>query len=189
MNIEDIIKGCKEGNRASQDALVQKFASGLLSLCIRYTSDYDLGRDALQECFLNAFKYIHQYTGKGSFEGWLKRIAVHAALSVKKKFRSLHFDHITEDRDWQYAEIPDIYSELQVEAILLLLRQLPETLYLVFNLYVVEGYQHSEISGMLGITESTSRASLCKARNRLIELIKNQEKYGQTSLIHKSIIS
>ncbi|MBK7636371.1 MAG: hypothetical protein IPJ13_20455 [Saprospiraceae bacterium] len=63
-HIEDIIKGCKEGNRRCQDALVQKFAPGLLSLCLRYSSDRESARDALQDCFLNAFKYINTFSGK-----------------------------------------------------------------------------------------------------------------------------
>lgn len=188
MSIEDIIQGCKEGNRASQDALVQKFAPGLLSLCVRYTSDYDLGRDALQDSFIKIFKNIHQYEGKGAFEGWMRRIAIHAALSVKKKFRMLHLDLIVEQDESQYADIPDIYSNLNTEDIISLLRQLPETLYLVFNLYVVEGYQHNEIANILGIAESTSRSALCKARNRLIQLLKLDEQITLTTNIQPSSI-
>ncbi len=188
MQLEDIIQGCKEGNRTSQDALVQKFAPGLLSLCIRYTSDYDLGRDALQESFIKIFQYIHQYQGKGAFEGWMRKIAVHTALSVKKKFCILQFDEVSEAEAWQYASIPDVYADMNTENIIALLNQLPETLYLVFNLYVVEGYQHNEIAEMLNITESTSRASLCKARNRMVALLtKHEQRAIKTSIYPTSI--
>ncbi len=174
MNIEDIIQGCKEGNRKCQDALVQKFAPGLLSLCLRYTSDKELARDALQECFINAFRFIHKFEGKGSFEGWLKRIAVTSSITLNKKYKQMYFDEVTEEASWSYAVIPDIYSELGKNDIMALLKELPDSLYFVFNLYVVEGYQHHEIAETLGITESTSRAALCKARNRLVSLIKKQ---------------
>ncbi len=176
-HIEDIIKGCKEGNRRCQDALVQKFAPGLLSLCLRYSSDRESARDALQDCFINAFRFIHSFEGKGSFEGWLKRIAVTAAITHQKKYKKIYFEEITEEANWSYADVPDIYSKLGKDEILALLKKLPESLYLVFNLYVIEGYQHSEIAEMLGITESTSRAALCKARNRLTDILKNQNEH------------
>lgn len=183
LETEDIIKGCKEGNRRCQDALVQKFAPGLLSLCIRYTSDRESARDALQECFLNAFRFINTYEGKGSFEGWLKRIAVTSSVTHQKKFRKIYFENITEEASWAYAEVPDIYSKMGKDEIMTLLKKLPESLYLVFNLYIVEGYQHNEIAELLNITESTSRAALCKARNRLTDLIKKQ---NETVMAHAS---
>lgn len=175
MNIEDIIQGCKEGNRKCQDALVQKFAPGLLALCLRYTSDKELARDALQECFINAFRFIDKYEGKGSFEGWLKRIAVTSSITLNKKYNKIYFDEVKEEAKWEYAVIPEIYGEISKNEIIVLLKELPESLYLVFNMYVVEGYQHHEIADVLGITESTSRSALCKARNRLAALIKKQD--------------
>lgn len=174
MSLQDIIQGCKEGNRTCQDALVQKFAPGLLALCMRYTTDKELAKDALQECFINAFKYIHKYEGKGSFEGWIKRIAVTCTLTIHKKYHQIYFVEENVADQYSQTNIPDIYSELGVEDIMALLKKLPESLYLVFNLNVVEGFNHGEISEMLGITESTSRAALCKARNKLVELIKKQ---------------
>jgi RNA polymerase sigma factor (sigma-70 family) len=174
LSLQDIIQGCKEGNRTCQDALVQKFAPGLLALCMRYTSDKELAKDALQECFINVFKYIHKYEGKGSFEGWIKRIAVTCTLTIHKKYHQIYFVEETAVDQYSQTNIPDIYSDLGVEEIMALLKKLPESLYLVFNLNVVEGFNHGEISEMLGITESTSRAALCKARNKLVELIKKQ---------------
>jgi predicted DNA-binding protein YlxM (UPF0122 family) len=94
-----------------------------------------------------------------------------------KKYKKIYFEEITEEANWAYADIPDIYSKIGKDEILALLKKLPESLYLVFNLYVIEGYQHNEIAEMLGITESTSRAALCKARNRLTDILKNQNEH------------
>ena len=174
MSLQDIIQGCKEGNRTCQDALVQKFEPGLLALCMRYTSDKELAKDALQECFINVFKYIAKFEGRGSFEGWIKRIAVTCTIAIHKKYQQIYFTEEAAADQYSQTNVPEIYSELGVEEIMALLKKLPETLYLVFNLYVVEGFSHAEISEILGITESTSRAALCKARNRLVELIKKQ---------------
>ncbi len=80
-----------------------------------------------------------------------------------------------EDSTWEHAVVPDIYSTMGKDEIMVVLKQLPDSLYLVFNMYVVEGYQHHEIAEVLGITESTSRSALCKARNRLALLIKKQD--------------
>ncbi|MBK7636372.1 MAG: sigma-70 family RNA polymerase sigma factor [Saprospiraceae bacterium] len=104
----------------------------------------------------------------------MKRIAVTAAITHQKKYKKIYFEEITEEANWAYADIPDVYSKIGKDEILKLLKKLPESLYLVFNLYVIEGYQHNEIAEMLGITESTSRAALCKARNRLTDILKNQ---------------
>jgi RNA polymerase sigma-70 factor (ECF subfamily) len=177
LSLEDIIQGCKAGNRKCQDALVQKFAPGLLSLCSRYTADRELAKDALQECFINAFKYMNSYEGKGSFEGWLRRIAVTSSLTLNKKYQKVYFVEESDADHFQNATVPDVYSEMGCEEIMILLKKLPESLYLVFNLYVVEGFVHAEISDLLGITESTSRAALSKARTRLVKLIKEQNEF------------
>lgn len=124
---------------------------------------------------------MHTYEGKGSFEGWLKRIAVTSSIGQKKKFSKMYFEDITENTTWAFAEVPDVYSQMGTEEILSLLKKLPESLCMVFNLFVVEGYNHGEISALLGITESTSRAALCKARNRLCEYISQQESAGLAS--------
>ncbi|MBC7883888.1 MAG: RNA polymerase sigma factor [Saprospiraceae bacterium] len=175
MTLEEIIQGCKKGNRKCQDALVQKFAPGLLSLCMRYTSDRELAKDALQECFINAFRFIHTYQGKGSFEGWMRRIAVTCTITMHKKYHQIHFSEEVASDQTLYASVPDIYSQLGKEEIMALLKKLPESQYLVFNLYVLEGYSHAEIGEILTINESTSRSALCKARNKLVEIIKKHE--------------
>lgn len=174
MQLEDIIKGCKEGNRKCQDALVQKFAPGLLALCMRYTSDREMARDALQETFISVFRFMDKFEGKGSFEGWIRRIAVTSSIATNRKYSRLHFDEIKEQDDWQHTSIPDIYQNLAVQDIMALLKQLPDSLYLVFNLCIVEGYSHEETAAILGIAEATSRSALCKARNRLAEIVKKQ---------------
>jgi RNA polymerase sigma factor (sigma-70 family) len=181
--IEDIIQGCKQGNRKSQDALVQKFAPGLLALCLRYTSDREQAKDALQECFINVFTYINGYHGGGSFEGWLKRIAVNCAIGYHKKYNTLLFTDEAEVDRYSHTNVPEVYSDMGVDEIMGLLHLLPESLYLVFNLAVVEGYNHSEIAEALGITESTSRAALSKARNKLVTLISNQNTHNALAKI------
>ncbi len=174
-NIDDIIVGCKAGNQKSQNSLVHTFAPKILALCQRYTNDKDLAYDALQETFISAFKYINTYSGSGSFEGWLRRIAVNSSLKVIKTMKSRYFEDESVIDTNAFAEIPDIYGTLNHEEIVKLLNKLPHAQFVVFNLHIIEGYNHSEIATMLNITESTSRASLCKARNKLVEIIKTAD--------------
>lgn len=174
-SIEDIIAGCKAGHQRSQNELVHTFAPKLLALCQRYTEDRDMAKDALQETFISAFKYINSYNGSGSFEGWLRRIAVNSSLKMIKTMNSRHFaDESVIDTN-AFAEVPDVYATINKEEILGLLNQLPQAQYLVFNLIVIEGLNHSEVAALLDITESTSRATLCKGRNRLVEIIKKED--------------
>jgi len=180
LEIDKVIEGCKSGKPESQEYLVRKYAPVLLSICRRYTKDQESANDALQEAFINIFKYIKSYSGKGSFEGWLKRIAVNCSITFQKKhFKNYHESDILHD-SVQHCEIPKVYSRLGKEEILSLLSELPRSLYVVFNMSVIEGYNHREISEMLGISEGTSRASLSRARARVIEIIeKRQEKENQ----------
>lgn len=175
MDLKEIIEGCKSGKKNCQECLVRIYAPGLLAICRRYTKDYESANDALQESFINIFKYINSYKGAGSFEGWMKRIAVNCSISFQKKhFKVYHEADILHDSK-QHCEIPDVYSTLGKEEILGLLSELPKSLFIVFNMHVVEGYSHKEISELLEISEGTSRASLSRARSRLIEIIEERQ--------------
>jgi len=147
-----------------------------MSICIRYTKDHSLAEDALQETFINVFKYINTFSGSGSFEGWLKKIAINSSLSFQKKIKNdSSFVEIDESFS-SYAEIPDIYGSLNREEILSLLNELPHSQYTIFNLRIVEEFTHKEISEMLNISERTSRSTLSRARARLIDIMKREEK-------------
>ena len=188
MEIDKIIEGCKSGKADCQELLVRKYAPVLLAICRRYTNDLESANDALQEAFINIFKYIGSYSGKGSFEGWLKRIAVNCSITFQKKhFQKYHEPDVLHD-SVQHCEIPEVYSRLGKEEILGLLSQLPKSLYIVFNMSVIEGYNHKEISEMLGISEGTSRASLSRARARVIEIIKQRQEKENQRVNHFSLI-
>jgi RNA polymerase sigma factor (sigma-70 family) len=180
LEIEEIIEGCKAGNQKCQNSLVHTFAPRLMALCMRYTKNEDLAKDALQETFIAAFKYIHTFENKGSFEGWLRKIAANSSIKLIKKMYEVHLYDETMIDNNAFAEVPDVYSNLSIEEILKLLHKLPHSQNVIFNLSVVEGYNHAEIGQMLGITESTSRSTLCKARNRLVELL-NEENIKQNN--------
>ena len=142
-----------------------------MPVCKRYAPDHDIAYDALQDTFVNVFKYINNYKGTGNFEGWLKRIAVNCSLSYhKKKYK---FSEI-EDSMAMPSINPSVYSQLGVEDINRLLDKLPKGCAIVFSMYVIEGFSHKEIGESLGITESSSRSQLKRARERILNMLKEQ---------------
>lgn len=188
MELNDIIEGCKCNNAKCQSEMVRVFAPRLLALCARYTKDQDLAQDALQETFISAFKYIKTYSAKGSFEGWLRKIAVNHALKIIKTMHTKYFADESAIDVNIHAEVPDVYGKMHIDEIKDLLHKLPHSQYVIFNMNIVEGFDHSEIAEMLNITESTSRATLCKARTRLIELL-NDENYTKKNFIKSKSVS
>ena len=178
MTTEELIARCKSGDAQGQSCLVRTYAPRLMAICRRYTKDPASAQDALQETFINVFKYINSYSGKGSFEGWLKRIAVNCSLAFAKKVHPVYFVDESPNSDMQMSEVPDVYSSLGKEEIMKLLKRLPESLFIVFNLVVIEGYNHREVGEMLGITEGSSRGSLSRARSKLIDILQAENSVG-----------
>lgn len=175
LSTEEIIAGCKSGDRKCQDALVREYASVLMAICMRYTKDKAVAQDALQETFINVFKYLNSYNASGSFDGWIKRIAVNCSLTFIKKLRAAYYADEIDDRVHQQQQVPDVYSSLAKEDVIELLKELPPSMYTIFNLCIIEGYNHSDVSELLNISERTSRATLSRARARLIEIMKREE--------------
>lgn len=168
MNLETIIEGCKKKEPKCQEALVRKYAPILINICKRYVHDPDLAYDAMQECFLNTFKYIEKFSGKGSFDGWIKRIAVNCALGVRKKMKGDLYIHEMDQVLHLSTDIPDAVANLKEEELLKVVDELPESCGLIFKFFVIEGYAHKDIAEMLGIKESSSRSQLARAREKLI---------------------
>lgn len=168
MKLESIIEGCQQKEPKCQEALVRLYAPILINICKRYVYDPDLAYDAMQECFLNTFKYIEKYSGTGSFDGWIKRIAVNCALGVRKKMKGELYIHEMDQVLNITTDIPDAVSKLKEEELLKIVDGLPESCSVIFKLFVIEGYRHKDIAEMLGIKESSSRSQLARAREKLI---------------------
>ena len=174
MKIIDIIEGCKNDDKRCQEYLVRTYAPMLMAICRRYTGDSTSAYDALQETFINIFKYIGGYGHKGSFEGWLKRIAINCSITFRKKhINKIGYEYNDEVSPY-FTIVPDVYSKLNEEELLKTIEKLPGNLGLVFNLYVIEGYSHKEIASMLDMSVGNSRSALSRARNWLIKELKKE---------------
>ena len=165
MSLNQLIKKCKLQDRKAQEELYRKYSGKLFLLCLKYSSDRQQAQDILQEGFLKIFENLYQYSGKGSFEGWMSRITINTAL---KKFRdqtvylSIEEDYIEDPEDFQVDE-----EQVELSELIRFIQELPERYRHVFNLFVMEGYSHQEISEMLKISPGTSKSNLARARLKL----------------------
>jgi len=146
-----------------------------MTVCRRYASDLTEAEDILQESFIRVFSNISQYRFEGSLEGWIRRIVIHTALRILQK-KKIRFAEIKDDLDIEQSMTVDGIASLSAEELLKLISALPEGYRIVFNLYVLEGYDHNEIAAMLDINAATSRSQLSKARKVLQTQIENLTK-------------
>lgn len=172
-NLEEVINGCIKNQRKAQIELYRQYAPVLLAVCMRYVADKTEAEDILQEAFFKILKSIKEYTGKGHFENWMKKIAVNTAITYFHREKKHYYHEEIEsvkDYELQYTLSPD--KELDEKELFQLLGQMPEGYRIIFNMYAIEGYKHKEIAEKLGIEESTSKTQYMRAKNWIIKELK-----------------
>lgn len=170
-----LIKSCIDGNRASQKVLYDRLAPRMFPVCMRYVGDRTLAEDLLQDGFVTLFTRLESYKGEGSFEGWARRIFVTTALMSLRKKDALKMSDELETARGIKADTMTQMQSLNYKELMKLVMELPTGFRTVFNLYVIEGYSHKEIADMLGISETTSRTQLSRARIWLQNRIKERD--------------
>lgn len=182
-DIDKIIKGCIKNEPESQKKLYLMYANSLYSVCYRYAFRKSEAEDLLQETFIKIYMNIKSYSGKGSFEGWMRRIAVNVALKNYNSSKNceLNFESYITDAEEpgngnNVSICDDTTSSINYKDLLQFIDWLPAGKKVIFNMYAIEGYDHGEIAAMLKITESTSRSQLTKARELLQELHRKHNK-------------
>jgi RNA polymerase sigma-70 factor (ECF subfamily) len=172
MEISQLIAACKKQNRNAQKELYEQFAPKMMGVCLRYSNSRENAEDLLHDGFIQVFTHISSYQGKGSFEGWLRRIFVNLALQnfrEEKKSKLINSDVSDlniEIVDHVNESIEDIMG-ISNSDILKMINELPQGYKIVFNLYVFEDMSHREIGQMLGITEASSRSQYSRAKSFL----------------------
>jgi RNA polymerase sigma-70 factor (ECF subfamily) len=166
--IKDIIEGCVRGEKRSQDLLYRKFASLLYGICLRYAKNKMEAEDVLQEVYVKIYNNISSYHHDGSFEGWLRRIAVNTSITYYRKNLKHAFQEDIDDVV-QHKNDPLQFDDLEFtqEELMNCIGKLPTGYKTVFNLYVIEGFMHKEIADMLNIDVNTSKSQLSRAKSHL----------------------
>ena len=173
---QEIIDQCKEGSQKAQFQLYKLYYKPMFSICMRLINNAAEAEDVMQEAFLNAFTKIDTYKGEVSFGAWLKRIVINRSLDYLKK-RKVKFEEINEKTN----QIPDYQMEIKevnMKVIKDAIQKLPDGYRVVLSLFLIEGYDHEEISEILGISNSNSRTQYLRAKNKLKELLKDTEVFS-----------
>ncbi|KAA0990192.1 RNA polymerase sigma factor [Dyadobacter aurulentus] len=169
-----LVKALKKEDPKAQRQVYDKYSTRMLGLCFRYICDEMVAEDVMIEGFLKVFSKIDQFNSDGSFEGWIRRIMVNESLGHLRKQKRILEDNLSDEAN----NIPD-YAQadqnLDTQELLELIERLPTGYRTVFNLYAIEGYAHIEIAEMLGITESTSKSQLHRARALLQRMVSEWE--------------
>src|SRR6187399_3701051 len=171
MTEEAILQGCLKNDSIAQRELYNKYSSKMLAVCYRFAHNREDAEDMLQEGFIKVFTQMHSFEGRGSFEGWIRRIVVHTCINILKRNKKFN-----ESVDLIHATTAVVREEsipaiIQAKQIVECIRLLPIGYRTVLNLYAVEGYSHREISNMLDIEESTSRSQYTRAKAMLEDIL------------------
>ncbi|WP_346317061.1 RNA polymerase sigma factor [Chitinophaga sp. YIM B06452] len=170
-DISDIIAGCRSWNRSSQEALYRQFFGYAMAICLRYANNKNEAIEILNDGFLKVFYHINSYDTSRPFKSWLSKIMANTAIDHLRSRKKIAFaEDISQAYDLGVTDDKAL-DKLSYDEILQLVQNLPPAYKTVFNLYVMEGFQHQEIAGMLGISEGTSKSNLFKAKKILKEKI------------------
>ena len=169
MDDSRLIIACKKQDRDAQRILYERFAPTMMAVCLRYCREEESARDLLHDGFIRAFTQIGSYSGKGSFEGWLRKIFVNLALEdYRKEKQKLKFieeyGHLhVHEQELPEDDLLDI-GDIPKEEVFEMIRDLPPGYRTVFNMFIFEEMSHKEIAGALGINEAASRSQFYRAK-------------------------
>lgn len=170
----ELINGCKEGNRLSQEKLYKQYYPKMMSMVKRYTNiyQYHLAEEILNNGFLKVFQKLDTFKFQGSFEGWVRRVIYHSIFDYIRQNNKYDEKIVFVEKDEVITH--DLTSKLNYNELMKLIQELPEQTRTVFNMYVIEGFSHKEIGDHLNINEGTSKWHLFEARKQLKTKIERQ---------------
>lgn len=172
----DLIQAIKAGKSEAITHLFREYGGQLLRICERYAKDQDTAKDLFQEGFLKILKVIDQYRNESKLDSWMCRVMVnHCINAIRKRKRDIEWVEL-DDHHQAYADDLEYVESgnLNVNQVLELMNALPYGYRLVLNMYAIDQKTHNEIASELGISISTSKSQLFKARRALLQLIKNK---------------
>jgi len=173
-NIQDIVAGCKNGDKNCQETLYILYKDKMINVCKKYIKSHGDSEDIVQECFLKLFNKINKYKNTGSFEGWMRRVFVNHCLDELRKKNKVYISidevsdnliskgEVDDEYELRYLYLPKIWEHID---------NLSPSYKNVFTLYYLDELTHKEISHTLNISEGASKSNLHKAKNNLRKLV------------------
>lgn len=176
---KDLIKACKRGERKAQTQLYLLYVKAMYNVAFRILNDVHEAEDAMQEAFIKAFDKLNTYSETVSFGAWLKKIVVNTSLDVLRKKKDVfeNMDHLADIAD---ENVETSVSSISLEALKIrnAIMQLASGYRIILSLYLLEGYDHDEISKILGISASTSRSQLTRAKKKLLSILQENKNFS-----------
>ena len=171
---DELVERCKNGDAQSYEALYRQYSKAMYNTSLRIVNNTADAEDVLQEAFLDAFRSLHDFHYRSTFGAWLKKIVINKSINVLRTRKVNLVDMETTDLHSVSDEETINEEEIQyrVEEVKKTIRKLPDGYRTVLSLYLLEGYDHEEISQILGISHNTVRTQYVRAKQKLLSIIK-----------------
>jgi RNA polymerase sigma-70 factor (ECF subfamily) len=172
---QDLIDGCRKGDQKAQFQIYKLYYKAMYNTSLRIVNDTMEAEDIMQEAFLSAFEKIGTYSGTVSFGSWLKKIVQNRSLDYLSKNRKMIYGDIESFHEIEDTSVAEYHmeeeSDTRLNKVMEAIKRLPEVYRKIVSLYLLEGYDHEEISEILSIPSSTSRSQFSRARQKLMSEI------------------
>jgi RNA polymerase sigma factor (sigma-70 family) len=183
----EIIELSKVGNQKAQFQLYHLYSKAMFNICYRMLNNLEEAEDMLQEAFCDAFIKLDSFRYESSFGAWLKKIMINKCInSISKRKVELVFpENLGEAGLKEEEKVDDEDIEMDIMKVRKAIEQLPDGYRIIFSLYALEGYDHTEISEIMNISESTSKTQYLRAKQKIKEILKsNGNEKRQARAVH-----
>lgn len=170
MEFQEIIRGCCKRKRSSQNALYRLYYAYGMSICVRYTDNESDAISVVNEGFLKVFQNIKKFKIEMPFKPWFRKIVVNTAINYVKRQKKFKME-ISMEEAKNISTNDEILSRIHYKELIKMVQSLSFAYRTVFNMYVIDGFKHQEIAEKLGISVSTSKSNLTRARAKLQKLV------------------
>ncbi len=170
-----LIQGCKKNDRESQRLLYQHYYGYAMSICVRYCRSYEESKEIVNDGFMKVFKKLDQHQTESSFKAWLRKIMINSAIDHYRREVKHHHSPL-EQGIITGAVSNSALDDLSYAELIGMVQRLSPGYRAVFNLYVIDGFTHEQISEILEISEGTSKSNLMKARENLKKMLKKMDR-------------
>ncbi|MBK8505551.1 MAG: RNA polymerase sigma factor [Saprospiraceae bacterium] len=173
---EELVEKCLSGDRRAQFAVYQTYSKAMFNICLRMMGNREEAEDVLQNAFVDVFTKLHSFRGEATLGAWIKRIVINSCLNELKKKKIPVISTDVEFQDVEDQEYKEDFSLEDIQRIKQAIAILPDGYRVVFSLYLLEGYDHGEISEILGISEGASKSQYSRARQKLHQILTQKSK-------------
>jgi RNA polymerase sigma-70 factor (ECF subfamily) len=173
---KELIERCLVNDPRAQEFLYKRYSRRMYGVCLRFARNTMEADDILQEGFIKVFSFLKDFRQDGSLEGWIRRTIVNTAINFYHSKENEWKETTIDKAEYYQSTTEDILGKISTADLLSIIQELPEGYRMVFNLYVIEGYNHQEIAEMMHISENTSKSQLSRARMALQERLTQRKK-------------